>query len=31
MDWLLENEESVLSITYDTLDHSVLDLGMVWC
>ena len=31
MDWLLENEESVLSITYDTLDHSLLDLGMVWC
>ena len=31
MDWLLESEESVLSISYDTLDHFLLDLGMVWC
>ena len=31
MDWLLESEESVLSISYDTLDHLLLDLGMVKC
>ena len=31
MDWLLESKESVLSTSYDNLDHSLLDLGMVWC